>query len=71
MDQRGVCNIIELRMKEISDGELKTKSSELRISAMECLQAFESAVLIESENPQVIKATKLFVLCPTSCNQHV
>ena len=57
--QRGVCDIIELRVKEAADSELQTKSSELRELAIECLQAFESAGLIESENPQVIKATKL------------
>ena len=62
ISQRGLHDIIELRAEEQTGDELKTKSSELRVLAVECLRALESAGLGASDDPQVKKATELCLL---------
>ena len=56
---KGLCDIIQLQAKKQNESELKTKSNELKVLAVECLRAFESAGLINSDDPQVCKAGEL------------
>lgn len=56
---KGLCDIIELHAQKQNESELDTKSKQLKELAMQCLQAFESAGLGESNDPQVRRAAEL------------
>ena len=54
--QRGITDIIQLRADEQAECKLQMKATEICALAMDCLQAFKSAGLARTENPQVQKA---------------